>query len=241
MTGNILLKCKKKMMSLFKKIVESVLLEDVQISKINDAISNTYEVKINYHSDTDSASGERIIQPVAYGVSKSGNLLLRAYQPFGDTQSSVPSWKLFSVSGIKKWKPLQNRVFTKPEGFNSNGDKKMSIVYSIANFNNSSTERASKQLKPVKASGPVTKASLMNNFKKNEVNKKDQKTLDNSQGYSDIIKNNTTNIITQKNGGNLNSHMVAGSGPVAKDSFKSNINDKLNNSEDNNIIKKETK
>ena len=46
-------------MSLFKDIVDSILLEDVQISKVNDAISKTYEVKINYQ--TDNNRGEYLL------------------------------------------------------------------------------------------------------------------------------------------------------------------------------------
>ena len=122
-------------MTLFEKIVNSIIKEDVQIGKINDAINRTYEVKINYQSENDNASGERIIQPVAYGLTKAGNPVIRAYQPFGDTQTKVPSWKFFLVSGIQKWKPLFKRVFDyPPEGFNPNGDKTMSVVYNIANF-----------------------------------------------------------------------------------------------------------
>jgi hypothetical protein len=185
-------------MSLFKDIVESVLLENVQISKINDAITKTYEVKINYKSETDSASGERIIQPVAYGVSKSGNLILRAYQPFGDTQSSVPSWKLFSLSGIQKWKPLRDRTFDAPEGFNPNGDKTMATVYTIAKFNN--TPGVTSKNTSTK-SGPVTKTSITNNFKRNEEgNKNYSKPLDNLNKKPDIMINNNPQTATTTNG-----------------------------------------
>ena len=122
-------------MTLFEKIVAEILTEDVNVGKINDAINRTYEVLINYHSETDNATGERIIQPVAYGVSKKGNPVIRAYQPYGDTQTSVPHWKLFLVSGIQSWKPKFKQTFRKPaEGFNPNDDKSMAIVYNIADF-----------------------------------------------------------------------------------------------------------
>lgn len=217
-------------MSLFKDIVDSILLEDVQISKVNDAISKTYEVKINYQTDNNNASGERIIQPVAYGVTSKGNLVIRAFQPFGDTSSATPSWKMFTLSGIKKWKPLYNRTFSKPEGFNPNGDKTMSTVYAVAKFDDSILKNASKQLKPVKSSGPVTKASLMNNLKKNEVNKNNYKSLDNSKNYSDILTKNN------------NSHMIAGSGPVNKNTDMNNNSiekNEVNNYQENNILNKD--
>lgn len=211
-------------MSLFKEIVKSVLLEDVQISKVNDAIVNTYEVKINYKSETDSASGERIIQPVAYGVSKGGNLLLRAYQPFGDTQSSVPSWKLFSISGIQKWKPLRDRIFDMPNGFNTNGDKKMSIVYSIANFNKKNNDKNIVKTIDNKPES-TNNASLMNNFKRNiETNKKN----------IDFVQNNP--YIFNKQNSN-DSHMTVSSGPVKKDDIVNNDND-VSSDNENNINKK---
>lgn len=222
-------------MTLFEQIVNSVLNEAVEIGKVNDAIGKTYEVKINYQSNTDNASGERIIQPVAYGVTKAGKLILRAYQPFGDTQTSVPSWKLFSLSGIKKWKPLYDRKFTEPEGFNPNGDKDMATVYTIANFNKNQVKRASEQPKPVKASGPVTKNSISNNFKKYEPNNKNiTKKLDNLGNYSDIVKDKNINLNQQQE---KNSHMVAGSGPVTKNSLNNKnveVND-VNNTQENNL------
>lgn len=148
-------------MTLFEQIISSVLNEDVGVNKINDAINNTYEVKISYHSDTDNASGQRIIQPVAYGLTKAGKPVIRAYQPFGDTQTSIPNWKLFLVSGIKFWKPLRKNKFSKPkEDFNPEGDKSMSVVFNIANFDETRVQKLSKQPKPIKASGPVKKQDI---------------------------------------------------------------------------------
>lgn len=148
-------------MTLFEQIISSVLNEDVGVNKINDAINNTYEVKISYHSDTDKASGQRIIQPVAYGLTKAGKPVIRAYQPFGDTQTSIPNWNFFLVSGIKFWKPLRKNKFSKPrEDFNPEGDKTMSVVFNIANFEETQTQKLSKQPKPIKASGPVKKQDI---------------------------------------------------------------------------------
>ena len=130
---------------LLYEIYKEILSENVSLDKVNDAIDNTYEVMINYHSNgEDIATGERIIQPVAYGLTKSGNPVIRAFQPYGDTTSKVPSWKFFRLDRISFWKGLYNNKFKEPPGtynaegrFNQNGDKTMSIVYKIANFNNS--------------------------------------------------------------------------------------------------------
>ena len=184
-------------MTLFEQIVSEILLEDVGIGKINDAIRRSYEVKINYLSDDDKASGERIIQPVAYGLTKAGKPVIRAYQPFGDTQTKVPAWKMFLVSGIQSWKPLYKRTFNKPpEGFNPNGDKSMSVVYKVAKFFNNPSQEIAKQPEPVKAKGPVKKIDIQKpehiGVKDNENIKKLEKLkkqLDNPTYISDIIKN----------------------------------------------------
>ena len=212
-------------MTLFEKIINDLLTEDVEIGKINDAIARTYEVKINYLSDNDKASGERIIQPVAYGLTKAGNPVIRAYQPFGDTQTSVPSWKMFLVSGIQSWKPMYKKVFkTPPEGFNPNDDKSMSVVYKIAKFWGSPENRTSKIEKPIKSGGPVKKSDIE---KPKKISAKDnpevkkleklRKQLDNPTFISYIIKNNSFGSNTEMSD---NSHMVADSGPVNKDTFK---------------------
>ena len=217
-------------MTLFEEIISELLFEDVGIGKINDAITQSYEVKINYQSENDNASGERIIQPVAYGLSKSGNPVIRAYQPFGDTQTSVPSWKLFLVSGIQSWKPMFKSKFKKPaEGFNPNGDKTMSVVYKIAKFWDNPDNVPSKIQKPIKSDGPVEKSDIEKpqtiTVKDNpEVKKleKLRKQLDNPKYISDIIKNKSfdTNSNETEPEQTNNSHMVANSGPVSKDMFK---------------------
>jgi hypothetical protein len=210
-------------MTLFEEIIADILTEDVNVGKINDAITRSYEVKINYESEDDKASGERIIQPVAYGLTKAGKPVIRAYQPFGDTQTSVPAWKFFLVSGIQTWKPLFKRVFnTPPPGFNPNGDKTMSTVYKVAKFFGQSNN-VSKQPKPIKASGPVDKKDIeqsrdisIQNHPEIKKLAKLRKQLDNPRYISDIIKNKTFGTEPKHDN---NTQMTANSGPVTKDSY----------------------
>lgn len=213
-------------MTLFEEIVAGILTEDVQIGKINDAINRTYEVEINYTSKDGNTSGKRIIQPVAYGLSKKGLPVIRAFQPFGDTQTSVPSWKEFLISGIQNWKPLFKNTFrTPPEGFNPNGDNGMSVVYNIATFWKTHQKDVAKNPKPIKASGPVKKDDIgkvqhMSVSDNPEVKKleKLRKQLDNPKYISDIIKNNEFGTEKETETQD-NSHMMANSGPVTKDTF----------------------
>lgn len=211
------------MMTLFEEIVAEILTEDVNVGKINDAITRSYEVKINYESEDDKASGERIIQPVAYGLTKAGKPVIRAYQPFGDTQTAVPAWKFFLVSGIQTWKPLFKRIFkTPPPGFNPSGDKTMSTVYKIAKFWNT-TDTTSKQPTPVKANGPVEKKDIetpsnisVQNHPEVKKLSKLRKQLDNPRYISDIIKNKTFGTEPKQDN---NTQMTANSGPITKDSY----------------------
>ena len=127
-------------------LLESIITEEVNITKITDAIRKRKPVKIKYNADNETkGQGERLIHPVAYGISKSGNMVLRAFQPYGDTKTKVPHWKLFRVDKIIDWKILWKRPsFNEPPGqfiangkFNPTSDKSMSEVYLVANFQNS--------------------------------------------------------------------------------------------------------
>lgn len=125
-------------------IIDSLLKEDARQMDVIDSIKKRYEVGINYKADNDAkGSGYRIIQPVAYGKTSSGNLVIRAFQPYGDTKTKTPSWKMFRLDRIENWKPMKKRKFTEPPSsqfdsdgtFNKNGDKSMEEVYVVANFN----------------------------------------------------------------------------------------------------------
>jgi len=111
------------------------------VASINDAIKGRYQVTINYKGDPKHgiAPGLRTIQIYVYGLTKAGNPCIRAYQPYGDTASKVPSWKLFRLDRITAWKPTF-AIFNRPAPlFNPNGDKSMSVVYSIVNFKKPTT------------------------------------------------------------------------------------------------------
>jgi hypothetical protein len=104
-------------MTLFDRIVSEILSESVDVSKVNDAIDNTYEVVINYHSKgEDNNTGEKLIQPVAYGTTKAGYPVIIAYQPYGDTTTKTPSWKFFRLDRIDNWLAITANKFSMPPG-----------------------------------------------------------------------------------------------------------------------------
>ena len=221
-------------MNLFEEIVAGLLTEDIEVGKINDAIDRTYEVTINYHSEDDNASGKRVIQPVAYGMTKAGKPVIRAYQPYGDTMSTTPAWKFFLVSGIQSWKPNFKKHFEEPPGYNPNGDESMSEVLNMAVFGNPLKPQTRKvPVEPkqqdsnnIAPSGPITQQSA--EPKRKEITVKDnpevkkleklRKQLDNPRYISDIIKNKT---FGEQPKSDNKEQMYATSGPVTQqDTFK---------------------
>jgi hypothetical protein len=113
-----------------------VLSEAIDVNSVTDSIKHRYQVTINYEGDPEHgiAPGMRTVQAYAYGLTKAGNPVIRAYQPYGDTASETPSWKFFRLDRVTSWKPTYY-ITTKPApNFNPNGDRSMSVVYSIADF-----------------------------------------------------------------------------------------------------------
>lgn len=103
-------------MGILNHILNEILLSEnsVSVSDISSALQDHNAINVNYISQTkDIASGERIIYPIAYGISTAGNQVLRVYQPEGDTASRVPSWKLFRLDGIKEWQPTGEKFTTR--------------------------------------------------------------------------------------------------------------------------------
>ena len=124
-----------------REVMLSILKEEVVQNDVVDAIKNKYEVDITYG---DGSNGPRRIQPVAYGKSEKGNLVLRAYQTQGDSNTDPNGWKFFLLDRIGDWEPHKDSHFPEPPNggngtFNPNGDEKMSEVYLVADFGDKTT------------------------------------------------------------------------------------------------------
>ena len=156
-------------MDYFRLLLEKTFLNEgiATVSNVNDAIDNLKQVEIRYNSGGEPvATGRRIIYPVAYGVTKSGNPVIRAFEPYGDTKTKTPAWKFFRLDRIKQWRPL-SKTFNgaKLEGFNENGDETMSIVYNIANISG----RPKKINFPKIGSEPITKSDVSPKEREKEI------------------------------------------------------------------------
>ena len=177
-------------MKLLEKIFKKLMLnESVDLKDVEDAIDNHTRIIINYHSKgEDNNTGARVIEVYAYGLTKAGNPCIRAFQPYGDTTSRVPSWKFFRLDRISEWQPTK-QIFSKPadfyyknEGdFNPNGDETMSIVYKVAKFDNNSNFLTIDNSK----TNPKTQNDVHKTDSENRMERLKQQT-DNSIKLSDI-------------------------------------------------------
>lgn len=136
-------------MSLLREILEEAFLlrEDASVDAINNAVNNMHPVHIIYNGPSGAGNGDRVIYPVAYGISTAGNPVVRAFQPQGSTSSEVPAWKFFRIDRIKKWENDNSTTFNPEElnGFNENGDEQIETLYAIAPIGNVKPEPIQKK------------------------------------------------------------------------------------------------
>ena len=176
-------------MDIFENVVRSLLNENtVSVSDVEKAIENHNRIIIDYNSKGDpSNSGARVIEVYAYGLTKAGNPCIRAFQPYGQTTSRVPSWKFFRLDRISAWKPTK-QIFNRPADFyyqnigdfNPNGDETMSIVYKIAQFG-----EEEKNIPQTPSSQPKTKQDVFKTDTEYRMERLKQQ-LDNPITLSDI-------------------------------------------------------
>lgn len=86
-----------------------MLNEFVSRNTVADAIQNKDVVFIYYAGDETINKGYRTIEPFVLGVSTAGNMVLRAWQQAGATDTgnapkrpndNIPGWRLFRLDGI---------------------------------------------------------------------------------------------------------------------------------------------
>ena len=116
----------------------SLITEGVSNSVIKDAVTNKHTCDLRYLDDEKLPNGGQVrtIQPGAYGYSKKGNPVIRAYQTSGPSLKvnekgiPLPDWRLFRVDRIKSMKPKKGEeslflTFEEPPLYNPMGDKSM--------------------------------------------------------------------------------------------------------------------
>lgn len=91
-------------------------------SDLTFAIQNQLTIKVNYDG------GDRIIEPHCYGLARTSNVLLRAYQTSGYSSTRKLGWKLLDISKIRSVEVLDQN-FNVRFDYKRN-DKAMMRIYS---------------------------------------------------------------------------------------------------------------
>lgn len=128
-------------MKLYESL-KSLILEVVSKDEIKKAIDGRHICSVNYYDNKEpEVTGTRWIEIYAYGKSKAGNDILRVYQIGGPSKTVQPGWKLFRVDRMLNFNILSGRFNEPRPKFNPDGDKSMSQVNKIINFEKKFTKR----------------------------------------------------------------------------------------------------
>jgi len=139
-----------KLTEVYNDLILEVAATRERVMKV---IDKKWRVVIYYEGDPIINKGWRIIEPYAFGLSKAGNPVIRAYQQdpskFGlykyatATDTVIPAWKMFRLDRISQWREVPGPGMVDPQTlpaddkrrfFNPNGDKSMLKVFKIAKF-----------------------------------------------------------------------------------------------------------
>jgi len=111
-----------KLYNLYKEVI----IENINRNIITNIIDRRTRATLYYDDGEDGGGkGKRTVDIYAYGVSKAGNQVIRAYQPFGDTTTTSPNWKLFRVDRIISLTPTKYIFQNAMDKYNFNGDEGM--------------------------------------------------------------------------------------------------------------------
>ena len=120
--------------------LNNIILEVASKEQIMDAIRTRRVCVIYYNGDEPGGRGLRVIEPVAFGYSKKGNPVLRAWDEEGASHRGLlgtrpmPGWRLFKLDKILTFKPTGETFDTPRPNYNLNGDKSMTSVIINAKF-----------------------------------------------------------------------------------------------------------
>ena len=117
-----------------------LILEVASKDQVIDAIKQRRVCAIYYDGDEPGGKGLRVIEPVCFGYSKSGNPVLRAWDKEGASHTAykgekpLPGWRMFRIDKTQFIRPTTEIFDTPRPNYNPNGDKSMSRVLINAVF-----------------------------------------------------------------------------------------------------------
>jgi predicted DNA-binding transcriptional regulator YafY len=122
------------------EVFKLLITEIASVDSVRKSIEDKQKIIMYYDGDEPGGRGLRLIEPVALGRSKRGNLVLRAWDEEGASHRGylgtrpMPGWRLFKLDKILSYKPSGENFNTPRPNFNSTGDKDMTSIIIIAKF-----------------------------------------------------------------------------------------------------------
>jgi predicted DNA-binding transcriptional regulator YafY len=122
------------------EVFKLLITEIASVDSVRKSIEDKQKIIMYYDGDEPGGRGLRLIEPVALGRSKRGNLVLRAWDEEGASHRGylgtrpMPGWRLFKLDKILSYKPSGENFNTPRLNFNSTGDKDMTSIIIIAKF-----------------------------------------------------------------------------------------------------------
>jgi predicted DNA-binding transcriptional regulator YafY len=122
------------------EVFKSLITEIASVDSVRKSIEDKQKIIMYYDGDEPGGRGLRLIEPVALGRSKRGNLVLRAWDEEGASHRGylgtrpMPGWRLFKLDKILSYKPSGENFNTPRPNFNTTGDKDMTSIIIIAKF-----------------------------------------------------------------------------------------------------------
>lgn len=102
---------------------------------VEDCIKDKRALIFTYLGDLQNPRGRRFVYPMAFGESRRGNLVVRAWQVRGESKSkNEPKWRLFRLDKILS-PHISKKGFKVPKkGYNFKGDRSMRKMFINAKF-----------------------------------------------------------------------------------------------------------
>lgn len=122
------------------EVFKSLITEIASVDSVRKSIEDKQKIIMYYDGDEPGGRGLRLIEPVALGRSKRGNLVLRAWDEEGASHRGylgtrpMPGWRLFKLDKILSYKPSGENFNAPRPNFNPTGDKDMTSIIIIAKF-----------------------------------------------------------------------------------------------------------
>lgn len=120
--------------------LKTLITEIASIETVVDCVKNRRRCIIYYDGDEPGGKGLREIEPVAFGTSKRGNKVIRAWETEGSSHRGylgtrpMPGWRFFRLDKVLSIKPTGEIFDEIRPNFNPNGDKSMNSVIIVSKY-----------------------------------------------------------------------------------------------------------